>query len=350
MRVAIVDRFYPMPGGVTTLVEALAKEYDGKIDYEIITKKAEEKIPKVVSFPEKSTFKFYFKAFNYIRKNNFDVIHSHSSFISFFKLFLKPKIILTIHGYEKAFDAPSLKVKINENYIRGNLKVLAYRLAHVLVPTSTLLEEHLTGSYNISRKKIRIIPSVVDINFFKPLKVKKNKEVRIFQYSTSNRKGFNYLIKWTREMSKKGYDFKFVVVGGDKELIPKDIEKHFDSLGFVPFNKMPQVYNSCDIVILASLHDPFGLTPGEGMSCGKVAIITPYCGIKDYIKDGVNGFVCDFDKFPEKLELLIKDKKLREKMSSVARKAMMDNLSVQSVAKRYINLYEDVISNKNGRS
>ena len=48
-----------------------------------------------------------------------------------------------------------------------------------------------------------------------------------------------------------------------------------------------------DLFILPSLHESFGLTVLEAMSCSLPVIVTNQVGAKDHVKDGVNGFVVD---------------------------------------------------------
>ena len=79
-----------------------------------------------------------------------------------------------------------------------------------------------------------------------------------------------------------------------------------------------QIYNICDIVALTSRLDNLPNIALEAQSCGKPIVAYKVGGIPDIIKNNVNGYLIDpfnFRSFSKKIEILIKHKKLRKKLS-----------------------------------
>jgi glycosyltransferase involved in cell wall biosynthesis len=63
-------------------------------------------------------------------------------------------------------------------------------------------------------------------------------------------------------------------------------------LGFVNQSKLPSVYASCDVVVLSSITETWGLVINEAMACGVPAVVSEGVGCgPDLIEPGVTGAV-----------------------------------------------------------
>ncbi|MGY3518294.1 glycosyltransferase [Micromonospora sp. PTRAS2] len=60
-------------------------------------------------------------------------------------------------------------------------------------------------------------------------------------------------------------------------------------VGAVPRAELAAWYRSADVLVAASWHEPFGVTPLEGMACGVPVIGTDVGGIADTVVDGLTG-------------------------------------------------------------
>jgi glycosyltransferase involved in cell wall biosynthesis len=78
-------------------------------------------------------------------------------------------------------------------------------------------------------------------------------------------------------------------------------DKQFDNshikstnISFVPFQNqsaMPTVYRLCDVFILPSISETWGLAVNEAMACGKPVIVSDKCGCaQELVVEGVNGY------------------------------------------------------------
>jgi len=62
-----------------------------------------------------------------------------------------------------------------------------------------------------------------------------------------------------------------------------------------------------DVYVHPSLHDGFGFAPMEAMACGVPVIVTQDTGMKEHVREGINGFVVstgDTDALVERLEFV----------------------------------------------
>src|SRR5712672_605121 len=63
-------------------------------------------------------------------------------------------------------------------------------------------------------------------------------------------------------------------------------------LGFVNQSQLPAVYRACDVMVIASDYEPFGLVVNEAMLCGCVVVASDKVGAcQDLIVPNVTGFV-----------------------------------------------------------
>ncbi len=105
--------------------------------------------------------------------------------------------------------------------------------------------------------------------------------------------------------------------------------------GFVPYEALGAYYQACDVFILPSLQDTWGVVVEEAMAFGKPVLCSRYAGSKKVVEDGVNGFVFDADN-PEELAdymaRFIRDPGLIAKFGS-ASKELSQQYTPQSAAR-----------------
>lgn len=342
MKIALIHRYYPMPGGVTTVVKYLKEELSKNNDVTLITNDPTCKEKNTIFLSGKD-FSFYWRAYKYIKKNDFDIAHTQSFPFCYFAPFLKTPIIMSVQGYDKIYDWPKsflIKIKVILTTIgRG----LAYRFVDKIIAISNVVKNNIVNRWKINKNKVSTILNGVDSNTFRPMPAKRNdKNFRVFIYSTSKRKGFDKLLTWMPELIKNIPSIKIVVAGGKMDL-DEELSPYFDFLGQVDFKKMPKVFNSVDLVLLPSIDEPFGITAAEGMACGKPVIVSDLSGVMDVI-DGKNGVISSFENFPKNIIYLYKNKNLCKRMGLLAREAAKSKLSSEYLSAQHIKLYKSLIN------
>jgi glycosyltransferase involved in cell wall biosynthesis len=85
-------------------------------------------------------------------------------------------------------------------------------------------------------------------------------------------------------------------------------------LGFRNQSELPRYFELCDVFILPSIHEPWGLIVNEVMNAGRTVIVTDQVGCQpDLIEDGVNGFVVpaqDIDALAAALRRILEEPSL----------------------------------------
>jgi glycosyltransferase involved in cell wall biosynthesis len=63
-------------------------------------------------------------------------------------------------------------------------------------------------------------------------------------------------------------------------------------LGFRNQSELPRFYNLCDVFVLPSIHEPWGLVVNEAMNAGKAIVVSDEVGCQpDLVENGDNGLV-----------------------------------------------------------
>jgi glycosyltransferase involved in cell wall biosynthesis len=107
------------------------------------------------------------------------------------------------------------------------------------------------------------------------------------------------------------------------------------------------IFQSIDIAVSPStLPEPFGLVVAEAMAARRPVIATAAGGPSELIEDGVSGFLIPMNNvgaFADRLERLISDRSLRERIGAAARHRIERGFSAEAFDRAVRQLVEDTI-------
>ncbi|MDD3692708.1 MAG: chromate transporter [Oscillospiraceae bacterium] len=209
----------------------------------------------------------------------------------------------SLHGYEavslcRKYRLPLFFMEhssfvITENENSAALKRLAYtmRFAKVNACVSNAL-------YRVMEPygDVRIIPDMVNGDFFKPLETPPNSE---FTFRAMGQlrpiKGYDLLIRAFALLKGKTDKRVKLEIAGDgvlrsrlQELINKlDIAKSCHLVGTVAREQVPQFMNGCDCFVCSSRVETLSCVLNEAAACGKPVISTRCGGPLDIVTDDI---------------------------------------------------------------
>lgn len=307
-----------------------------------------------------SLSKFYFKSLSYwvwlffsslrvIKKYNIDIVHCHGTkevlVVGLAAKLLKRKLVYTVEG------DPNVEISISpHNYSFLDKLLLKFswsvglKLADKIVGCSNWMAEHLK-KYNV---KAVGIPNPIDYERFSRITAHGLNIVCIARFEKV--KNIEILIMAASEILKKNPDVKLVLVGGgsrEKELRALagklSISDHVEFQGFRP--DIEKILEDGAVFVLPSIYEPFGMVAAEALATGLPIIVSRVGGLKEIVKEGLNGFSFnprDWHELSRKILLLLEDKKLREEMKNKARESAKE-FSPKNVALKYLRVYRDVL-------
>jgi len=94
--------------------------------------------------------------------------------------------------------------------------------------------------------------------------------------------------------------------------------------GFVPQQEIAQYYRECSVAVMSSVWpEPFGAVGLEAMRCGLPVVAFDAGGIREWLVDGVNGYLVpwmDRARYAGRLEELLRDKALARALGERGRR------------------------------
>lgn len=224
-----------------------------------------------------------------------------------------------------------------------------------LVSPSKWLGEKARKSSLFKNRRIEVIPNGIDTEIFKggdkkalrkKLSLPENKKVILFCGSKNDedRKGVDLL---TKTLMQADEDFcnntSLLILGSVK--MPDTIREKYEVIqpGYVDSEKgIAEYYSASNICLLPSKQDNLPNTVLESLACGTPVVAFDIGGIPDMIDHKKNGYLAQ----PYSSEGFFKGiywclNQVQERLSENARNKAM-NFSIQSMTKRYLELYEDL--------
>ncbi|GAB4222169.1 MAG: glycosyltransferase family 4 protein [Francisella sp.] len=118
--------------------------------------------------------------------------------------------------------------------------------------------------------------------------------------------------------------------------------------GFINYNDIPKIYQTCSILTCLSHVEGFGLPCLEAMA-SKCAVIATKTGVwKEIIEDGKNGYLVDCnssEQVAEKLEILMSDDDLRHQIAQNGYNLVTSKYTIQKEAEGIQKVYDKLLSN-----
>ena len=216
----------------------------------------------------------------------------------------------------------------------------------------------------LSKQEIFTIPNPIDTHRYHPTDKKKARQSlglpidgRIILFAsqrvTNPNKGMQYLIEACRLMTSEHPDCcthtSVAILGGHAEEIANQLPFPTHALGYVnDEQRIVAAYNAADVFVLPSLSENLPNTIMEAMACGVPCVGFRVGGIPEMIDHLSNGYVADFRNAADLSKGIhyVLDEADQQMLSHHCLQKVAHNYSQQSVAKRYIEVYEQAMRPK----
>ena len=179
-----------------------------------------------------------------------------------------------------------------------------------IIAVSESLKKEIILKFDLSEGKIDVVNMGVPEKFFKGISQRKRKApILLFVGRMEKVKGPDIAI---RAMEYLFPVFQLIMVGDEKveeyqEIIKgKKWEGKVNFIGGVKQDQLPSFYTKAFLTLIPSREEGFGLVGLESMACGTPVLAHETGGLKEYIQDGVNGFLIKTLKPKEWAEKILK--------------------------------------------
>ena len=227
------------------------------------------------------------------------------------------------------------------------------------VACSHWLEQEAESSALLKGQKVTCIPNPIDTHIYKKgnkeearqrLGLPLDKILILFasQRVTNENKGMSYLIDACR-LTKCQTLCEVVILGGHAEEVVDQLPMKAHPLGYVnDEQRIIDVYNAADVFVLPSLSENLPNTIMEAMACGVPCVAFKVGGIPEEIDHLKNGYVAayrDAADLAKGITWVLQEADY-ESLSQNAVHKVVQCYSQQSVAVRYLDVYQQVMAFK----
>ena len=291
----------------------------------------------------------------FIKKNNFDIIHTHLSKANFIgalaSKIAKKKSISTAHGLNKKAQ---------------------YKYSDYAICVSNAVKENLI-SQGMDEKKLGVIYNGIDISKFNSeaegLPARKEyffsdddagnnnlssigNTARQFNVGIiarlSREKGVDLFIEAAKFVLIKIPEAKFFIAGAGKlkeSLIKRAKDLNiFNSIYFVGFisGNLVSFLNELDAVVFPSLKEGLPLALLESMSMKKIVIVSDAGGMPEVVIDGKNGYVVkkgDINAIYQKLIFVYNNRSGLNELADSAAETIREKFNIENCADKTLDLF-----------
>jgi len=164
-------------------------------------------------------------------------------------------------------------------------------------------------------------------------------------------KGHKYLIEAMKEIVKKRRDILCLIIGSgnlktmlENQIKELGLEEFVKLLGGRPHNEIAFWMNACDLFVLPSLSESFGIVQIEAMACGKPVVATKNGGSEEIITSEDYGLLCEPanpKELAEKILVALNKNWDEEYILNYAKQ-----FTWEKIAKEIIRVYKDVMEDE----
>lgn len=346
-------------GGVLTYLNTILKFQTQKREVEKIIVLASkknsgdihisDKIEVIYYEYERSKFyRYIFKLQSMIANLNPDIVHVHSTFAGFLsrlsvKKNRKYKIIYCPHGWSFNMDISLVKKKV----FSAIETVLSFN-TDLIIDISDYEYATITNKKCISKKTFLInngVENRMDYNIeHTNIVFDENKVNLLFVGRFDYQKGLDVILEYISK--DKTFDNKFHLYCIGKSVINnKELKfvKGTTNIGEVKLG-IDYFYKNCDIVIIPSRWEGFGLVAVEAMKNSKPILVNKVGQLNYFLKDKNYGFNLNSrEEFKNSLDYVLKNKKNLKKLGEEYRKDYLEKYNSDLMNQKIFDSYLRII-------
>ncbi|MBW3466372.1 glycosyltransferase family 4 protein [Arthrospiribacter ruber] len=239
----------------------------------------------------------------------------------------------------------------------------SFENADAVCGVSNYVMEHTKNYIDFSEKQGPVIFNPANFTNFYKADPEKAVSGRLFFAGTiCEKKGVRQIIKAFHQVKRKFPHTELYLAGRDwtypdgssytekiKEIIEEEIKSSIHFLGVLPNLDVPQWIESSEICVYPSHMEAMPLAWIEVMSMGKPFVATKIGPAFELVDDGVSGLLADpldHDELASKIMEILSDEALKVRLGENARKKVLKEFSLETIADQSIAYYSKLVQNK----
>jgi glycogen synthase len=310
------------------------------------------------------------------------IVHCHTWYAHFGGILAKKNygipLVITVHSLEPL--RPWKREQLAGGYDFSLwVEKTALEMADAVIAVSHETKKDVARLFDVSPERLHIIYNGIDLDEYRPVKstdtlrrfgIDPARPFVLFVGRITRQKGIVYLV---RAIDFMDGDFQIVLCAGapDTPEIAREMEeavthakqKRADVIWIDEMLDKPNVielYSHAAVFCCPSIYEPFGIINLEAMACETAVVASAVGGIKEVVVDGETGFLVPLEQMnespfaptkpeqfsrdlAEKINVLMRDKDLRERFGKAGRKRAEEKFSWSAIAQEVNALYTSLV-------
>lgn len=301
-----------------------------------------------------------FKAEQLAEEVDFDIIHAHDWLVGAAAISLKESLgiplLTTIHATEHGRNN-GIYTEIQQ-FIHEKEQQLILESDQIIV-CSEYMKEELKKVFTLHVERMAVIPNgieplTVNRQIAEVMPVLKDKKYIFSIGRIVEEKGFETIIEAAAiAKEKKKQDFVFVIAGKgpmqkeyQKQVSELGLEDHVTFIGFVTDEQRNALIQGCELAVIPSLYEPFGIVVLETMVLGKPTIVSNIGGMKGIIKHLQTGMLMvpgNPQSLIEQIEFLFNQPEKAKEIGSRGKQIVQRLYGWKRIAAETVRIMEDTL-------
>ena len=298
---------------------------------------------------------------SFCRRQDIDVIHAHlpgaSLYGSLVGARLRIPVIATFHN-EMFMPGATERLRTVKNLIIRNL------VSRIVVVAEFMKDDYVSKGKYSSDKMMTVYNGIdfADIPEERLAALRQELHIDDNDVIVGNvanfrpPKGHQHLIDAARRVCDEADRVKFLLIGEDRKgkVIRERTEEQVADLGLADKVKLlgfredvAALLRIMDVFVLASISEGLPLSVVEAQAAGAPVVATNVGGLAEIVSEGKSGFLVppgDAAALAERILALVRDPRLRERISAEGRRSAMEKFSMATMITRYQDLYTRLVS------
>lgn len=347
---AEVSKYFPTLGGIQSFSS------NSKIDYTNKPLNLEVYKTSIFYLPFDSQYQKLGKKHlsvvgNVISNNNlkFDLIHSHFTWSSgYIGSKLKEKygvpFVVTAHGYD------IYKLPFKNEVWKKKIEYVLNSADYIITVSNSNLK--CIDKLNVNTP-VKVLPNGYRDDLFYPQDPKEcriklglplNLKILLTVGNLVEIKGHSLLIKAMEGVVRCRKDVLCIIVGSgnlkknlEKQISTAKLNNYVKLVGEKPHHEIPLWMNACDVFVLPSLRESFGVVQVEAMACGKPVVATYNGGSDEIVTTDEYGFLCEPANSSELMNNILRA--LNKKWNDLTIMQYADKFSWNKIRQEMLKIY-----------
>ncbi|MBI4341823.1 MAG: glycosyltransferase family 4 protein [Candidatus Omnitrophica bacterium] len=224
----------------------------------------------------------------------------------------------------------------------------AFRQADAVSVTSERDREWVVNRYGVTRSRVWVVPNAVDTERFRPRPDVTRRAQLVYVGRSSPEKNLPELLLAMRRLRAQGRDVRARFIGAcgqDLTLRGLAADLPVEFTGPVANERLPEHLVQSMVFVLPSSYEGHSKVLIEAMACGLPIIGANTIGIREEIRHGVNGWLCEPEAQPlaDAIRTVLDDAALQASLGEQARRHVVERYSLDRVLDLELELLRAVV-------